>query len=1158
MQSNKFLLGKTNFGAFFRKTFFAIVSLALCCNLITAQTNTASKRIDVSLKDNATLKDLFTAIEKESSMRFLYDATDVNVNVPVSANYKNTAIDRILKEKLSAYNYEIKGNQIVVKSKPTQSPTYPTQQKKTVTGTVVDQSGSPIIDASIVEKGTNNGTATDSDGNFELMVSDNSTVQVSYIGYVTQDIVVGNRTNFDITLYEDSELLGEVVVVGYGTMKKSDLTGSVAQFKTDKIEKEKPSTVQDILRSNLPGLNVSVSTSAKGGGDLLLRGQRSLKAGNSPLIVVDGMIFFGELSEIAPSDIERIDVLKDAASAAVYGAKSANGVVIITTKKGVTQKPVIHFDVSVGAAAPGPATQRSPSASAFLKFREDSYNSWSLFKQPWAYAKPTSENLSKYGMTLDEWMAFDGKKGDPEDIWLQRLNVYDVERKAYFNGKTYNWDNATYQTGLRQNYNISLSGMGNRFNYYWSMDYSNNEGVIVGDEYEAYRSNLKFDAIVTNWITVGTNVNFQNRVEEGMPVSWFAQIFQNSPYALPTDDDGNLVKYPAPNQESTNTAYDNQWVDLSNKGYIFNTAMYVKLTLPYNFTFQSTFAPRFSWWHRRYHSSAANPYSGDNGLSQRSTSQGYEWQLDNVLTWDKTYVDKHHFVVTLMQGAEEHRSWYELITARDFLPTDALGYHYLSVANMSKSSFSSDDTHSTGDAMMGRLFYSFDNRYMLTASIRRDGYSAFGMLHPRATFPSISVAYDFTKESFFKWTPMNYGKLRLSWGQNGNRDIGIYQALSNLTTGSGKYAYVDQATGAVKEVTQLTSRRMANHDLRWETTTSWNVGFDFGFLSNRITGSIDAYSMPTTDLLMDQSLPSILGYSSVTTNLGEVRNKGMEITISSVNVDNKDFKWSSTLNFSMNRNKIVHLYYEYEDILDANGNIIGQKESDDISNQWFIGRDINSIWTYKVIGIWQLGEEEEAAKYGLYPGDMKLKDVIKPGETEPDYRYTNEDKEFLGYTTPRCRITLRNEFTLFRNWDISLSAYSYLGQKSRTVGPGNYTLNSGTVQVYYDKYSRAVGTKYWTPENPTNDYARLMSTNPQNVFPDFVLNSSFVRLENIAVSYTVPKRFLSKLNIDGLNVYGNIRNVAVWAPYWDLQYGDPEGISSYNPRYYTIGINATF
>jgi TonB-linked SusC/RagA family outer membrane protein len=1003
-----------------------------------------------------------------------------------------------------------------------------------------------------VEKGiASNGTITDADGKFSLNVSPGATLIVSYIGYVTQEVAMGNRTDLQIMLAEDTQMLEEVVVVGYGTMKKRDLTGAVAQFKADKIGKEKPSTVQDILRNNLPGLNVTTSTNAKGGGDMLIRGQRSLKAGNSPLIVVDGMIFFGELSEINPADIDRVDVLKDASSAAVYGAKSANGVVIITTRKGVTKKPVIRFDASVGAATPGPSTYQMSDAEGFLKYRSDLYDSKTLFKNPWAFAKPTSENLAKYGISLQEWIAYDNRAGEAEDIWLQRLNIYDSDRQHYFDGETYDWWDASSQNGFRQNYNLSLSGMSDLFNYYWSMDYTNNDGVIVGDEYQAYRSNLKLDALVTDWMTVGTNVNFQNRIEEGIPVDWFTQIHHNTPFSLPVDENGDLLYYPNGSVESCNSLYSDRYKDLYNRMYRFNVSAYVKLKLPYDFTYQVTFAPRLSWSHRRYHESSENLYWGDNGKSERSATQWYDWQLDQVLTWDKTYADKHHFMVTLMQGSEEHKSWEESIVARDFSPTDALGYHYIQGADMSKSSVSSNDQHSTGDAMMGRLFYAFDNRYMLTASIRRDGYSAFGTAHPHATFPSVSLAWDFSRESFFQWAPANSGKLRLSWGQNGNRDIGIYQALSNMTTGAGKFVYLDPVTGTAKELSQLYADRMANHNLKWEITSSWNVGLDFGFLDNRITGSIDAYSMPTNDLLMDQSLPIITGYASVTTNLGEIHNKGMEISFNSVNIDNLNFQWSSSLIFSMNRNKIVHLYYEYEDVMDADGNVIGRKERDDISNSWFIGRDINSIWTYNVTGIWQLGEEEEAAKYGLYPGDMKIKDV------NGDLRYTNEDKEFLGYTTPRCRFSLRNELTLFKNWDISLSAYSYLGQKTATDLPSNYRGHSGG-WLFLERLNRAEGMKYWTPDNPTNDYARLQSTNPQNIYPYFIRNKSFVRLENIAISYNVPKRFLQKLDMEKLSIYGNIRNVAVWAPFWDAAYGDPEGFNHYNPRYYTIGINVTF
>jgi TonB-linked SusC/RagA family outer membrane protein len=1018
-----------------------------------------------------------------------------------------------------------------------------------VKGIVVDEQGYPLSGVSVTVKSTTMGVMSDATGRYSVSVSGSESVLIfSYVGFATQEITVGNRSEINVTLTEAIQEIDEVVVIGYGTMKKKDLTGAVAQLKTDKLDKESPSTVQDLLRSNMPGLNVGINTDAKGGGSMQIRGQRSLKAANDPLLVVDGLIFFGELSEINPSDIEQVDVLKDASSAAVYGAKSANGVILITTRKGKTRKPVIRFDVSVGAATLGSAQRKIYDAEGYLKFREDLYASKNLFENPEKFTKPTPENLNRHGITLDDWLAFEpAKTGDPEDLWLQRINLYDQERKNYFAGKTYDWWDASFQTGFRQDYNTSISGMSDMFNYYWSLGYNNNEGIVVGDRYHTYRSNLKLDATITQWLNVGANVNFQHRVQNDMKVDWGGQIINNSPYSLPVDDDGNIILHPMGNVEggTINSAYENQYKDKDNGWSVFNTSIYAKVKLPFNITYQLTFAPRMQWHHYLYHESSQNVYWGDNGKVERESERRFDWQLDNVITWDKTFADKHQFVVTLMQGAEERQKWQEKMTARNFTPTDALGYHYVNVADMLQSSITSDDTRSTGDALMARLFYSYDSRYMLTASIRRDGYSAFGMLHPRSTFPAIALAWNFARESFINWKPLSAGKLRLSWGQNGNRDIGIYQALSSMTLGSGKYAYVG-ADGKIKELSQLWADRMANHSLKWEATSSWNIGLDFGFLNNRINGSIDAYYMPTTDLLMDQSLPVILGYDVVVTNLGEVLNKGLEISLNSVNISRQNFSWTSSFGLSMNRNKIIHLYYEYENIIDIDGNVVGEKERDDISKSWFIGHDINEIWNYKTLGVWQLNEAEEAAKYKLYPGDMKVMDVIPEGATEPDYKYDNKDKDFLGFSNPRYRLSLRNEFTLFDNLDISFTMYSYLGHKALTNIPGNYSGFPERVNSYV--------RKYWTPDNPTNDYARLGSTNPGNISPSFVRNKSFVRLDNIAVSYTLPRRWTQKLQIDKLQIYGNIRNAGVWAPDWE--YWDPES-SNPTPRYYTIGVNIT-
>jgi TonB-linked SusC/RagA family outer membrane protein len=1128
---------------------YALLFMFISILSVTAESYAQQAKVSVNIQ-NGSIYDIVSAIEKQTDFMFFYKSDDISSDLRVSVRATKRTVPEVLDEvtKDTDLSYNI-SNKVILIAKTTNLSFQQVPRK--ITGSVVDEKGEPAIGASIVVKGTTTGVITDVDGKFGLEVPTNAVLQVSYIGYITQEIVVGSQSSLNITLVEDNLMLEEVVVIGYGTIKKKDLTGAVAQFKTEKFEKESQGTVQALLRNNLAGLNIGIATTAQGGGSIQVRGQRSLKAGNDPLIVVDGIIFAGDLSEINPLDIEQIDVLKDASSAAVYGAKSANGVLLITTKTGKTKKPVIRFNASIGAVTLGPAARKVYDAAGFLKYREDLYASKNNFVNPGQFAKPTADNLSKYGMSMDQWLNFTpGMSGDPEDIWLRRLNLTELERSNYFAGKTYDWWDASLHTGLRQDYNVSLSGKSDMFNYYWSLGYMDNESLTVGDEFAAYRSNLKLDAKVTNWLNVGANVNFQNRIENAMAVDVTSQILRNSPYSLPVDDDGNMIKYPTGDQAtSINSAYDFQYTKKDNVLNVLNTTIYAKIQLPFNISYSFNFSPRFAWRHNLNHQSSQNPHWSDNGVVQRQSTRQYNWMIDNVLTWDQTFVDKHHFTVTLMQGAEDNKHWSETMIGKDFTPTDALGYHYINIANMTKSSISSTDEHSTGDALMARLNYSYDSRYMLTASIRRDGYSAFGISNPRATFPALALAWNFTKESFFNWQPMSMGKVRLSWGQNGNRSIGIYQAFSTLTTGSGKYPYIN-SNGTVTEISQLWTNRMANHDLKWESTASWNVGLDVGFLNNRINATIDAYHMPTTDLLMDQSVPVITGFDNVIANLGEVQNKGIELSVNSINMQRSNFEWSSGFTFSMNRNKIAHLYYEYENVTDAAGNVIGRKERDDISNLWFVGHDINSIWTYNVLGIWQLGEEEEAAKYALFPGDRKVKDV-SAGSTDPDFKFNNDDKEFLGYTTPRYRLSLRNEFTIFKNWSVSLSMYAYLGQKTASITPGNRNDLGSQFPERLNSYRK----KYWTPDNPTNKYARLFSVDPQNVDPPFILDKSFLRLDNFAVSYNVPETVLRKLQLQGLQIYGSIRNIAVWSPGWI--YGDPETGVAASPRYFTIGVNFT-
>jgi len=1031
------------------------------------------------------------------------------------------------------------------------------QELRKLTGSVLDESGEPMVGVNVFVRGTKAGTLTNQDGKFSLdLPAGVSELEFSYLGYDTKIVTVsGMQNNITINMKENTKLLDEVVVVGYGSARKRDLTGAVSQVKTEKLDKEAPGTVQEILRASAAGMNIGMTRDAKGDASLQIRGQRSLKASNSPLLVLDGVIFQGELSEINPSDIDQVDILKDASSAAVYGSKSASGVILITTKKGKKGKPMIRLDMNYGFVTMG-ANMKVYKPEGYLQWRHDLMLSTNANAKPGEFDYPSPENLAKYGITLDQWLAYRPSSGNSTSDWLARLSLTTTEISNYLADRTFDWYDYSFQTGFRQNYNASISGNREDINYYFSMGYTDNKGVVVGDSYSAYRANLKLNMDVAPWLNIGANVNFQDRSQNGQPVDWASQIINNSPYSLPTDSLGNRVHYPMGNNSggSINSAYEISAREQRNGWTTWNNILSAKVKFPLNITYEMNFSPRFvfHYWQKWESSVLPEWKSSNNGYAERQSTKTFNWQIDNIIRWNQTFAQKHKVELTLLQNAEENKYWSEMMTGRDFSPTDVLGYHYMQGANVQKTSITSTDRHSTGDALMARLFYSYNNKYMMTATIRRDGYSLFGMENPRATFPSMALGWTFTEESFFKWKPMNFGKLRISYGENGNRDLGSdpYIALSNMTTGAGKFVYINQA-GTLYQTSQLYTDRMANYMLQWESTASFNGGLDFGFLNNHINGSVDAYYMKTTNLLMDRSLPDFLGFNSVASNLGQVDNKGIEFTINTVNMKRNNFEWSSSFNFSLNRNKIVHLYYTYEDVKDDQGNVIGKKEKDDSGNGWFIGHDISEIWNFKILGIWQTDEADEAKKYGQIPGDPKILDV------NGDYKYGNEDKVFQGPSSPRFRWTFRNDFNIFRNFDFSFMLYSYWGQKSRFDRPVN---KNG----FLDRNNSYI-QGYWTPDNPTNDYARLQS-NDLGTGAQFLVEKSFIRLDNVSLSYTVPKRYLKRFGISDLKIFGTGRNVAVWAPHW--KFWDPESarnpyddsgssISGPSPQTWTLGFNIT-
>jgi TonB-linked SusC/RagA family outer membrane protein len=1027
-------------------------------------------------------------------------------------------------------------------------------QSQIVTGKVTDaNTGEPVIGATVMVVGTTTGVAADVNGDFKISAPANSTLQFKSVGYTPFTIKADPAKPMQIKLTGIHQDLNEVVVIGYGTAQKKDLTGSVSTLKTDRLEKESPVSVQDLLRSGIPGLVVGQSNGAKGGGDIQLRGQRSLKADNSPLLVVDDVIYFGEMSEINPLDIEQITVLKDASAAAIYGAKASNGVIIITTKKGKNAKPTIRLSANNGLVTL--ANQRPVyDGPGYIQYRQDLANSTANFATPGKYINPTPENLAAAGETLAQWRAFDAINGPSnEDIYLQRLGLFDNERNNYFAGKTYDWFKNSFQRGYNQDYNLSASGktVDGNTNYYMSLGKLKTEGVVNGAVYGAYRASAKLDQKINNWLTTGFNVNFQDRSDGNFAVDWKGQIINNSPYAVAMDDARNLIGQPMGNgsNQGVNSFYSNQYKQLESGYDVLNTTLYAKVKLPFNITLNTNYAPRFQWFYKRYHESALNPLWTDNGKVEREQKKNFDWLLDNTLNWDATFGQKHRVKVTLLQNAEEHRSWDDDMIGKNFTPTDALGFHNIGAANLPDSQLSTNDIHSTGSALMARLFYSYEDRYMLTATLRRDGYSAFGENHPWATFPSLGFAWNFGDEKFLKWPPLSTGKLRLSWGRAGNRGLSDpYQALANLTTGTGKFGYITQA-GVLYNLGQLYQSRLANHDLKWETTTSWNAGIDFGFFNNRINGSIDVYHAPTTDLLVDRALPGFTAFSSITSNLGQVDNDGLELSLNGAIMKKTNFQWNASVSLFLNRNTVKHLYYTYHNQVNADGSV-SSVENDDITNSYFIGHDINAIWTYKVIGIWQKGEETDAKKYNEVPGDPKVLDVNNDGKLD------NNDKLFLGSGKPRFRWTMRHDFTLFHNLDISMNFYSYIGQSATS---DDYRNNTGALETRSSSYIR----NYWTPTNPTNDYARLNSGNPSSIGPVQVLDRSFVRFDNLAFSYLIPTKITKKLNINQVRFTAGVRNVAVWSPKYKLGWDPEEPINDgdtppFLPRIYNLGVNVTF
>jgi TonB-linked SusC/RagA family outer membrane protein len=1004
-----------------------------------------------------------------------------------------------------------------------------------VKGLVQDNNNNPVGGVSVTIRNTKNnftsGVNADSAGVFSFSRIPSGgpySFTFSALGYENQTLSGYTiKENIILSLVVKMKsvaaTLTDVVVVGYGTMKKKDLTGSVSHVKMSDMQNKEGVSIADFLRGAVAGLNISRSASVTGAQSFEIRGATSIGASTQPLLVVDGMIFSGLLNDINPSDIEAIDVLKDASSTAIYGSRAAAGVILITTKQGKTEKPVISFDEKYSVSTL-PEKQQAYDVDGYLNMRSDAMASLytTHANQPEYYKDPrTLKNVD-----VQTWLKYDGAgvpaNADPVEYWLLRLNLYPGEIANYKAGKSVDWVGGAFRPGVIQNYNASISGKTSNLNYYWSLGLLDNKGVVANDDYRNIRTRVNITSDITDFLQTGMRVNLSTTTQDNTAAN-YRNTYQVSPLGDMYDDKGHYKTYPNTDIMGQNPFDKTQYIG-QNRNLDIIGSLFAKIKLPFNINYELDYNNR---WGSNLTYVYKPSYTIDalltNGSASRQDFRQYEWSLDNILRWDKT-IGAHRISVLLLYNSARFSSTQTNANASNFSLSEVLNYHSLSLgATPSVNSNDQEDTRASG---LIRLNYAYNDKYLVTASVRRDGYSAFGQANPWADFPSVALAWRMSKEDFFKNVKsINDMKLRLSYGMSGNSGIGRYTALSQLSNGT----YVRDG----QTIISLYPTSLSNKDLKWEQTTSLNAGFDISMFNSRLNATVDVYYMTTKNMLLARTLPTLTGFTSIMSNLGQLDNRGVELTINAVPAQNARFKWNTDFTFSLNRNKIVHLYGDMVDVVDANGKVTGQREVDDPTNGRYIGHALDEIYGYQVIGVWQVSEKTQAAKYGRVPGDYKTNDPNSDGKLEP------LDYVWQGYTKPRFRFSIRNSFTINNCLDISFLIRSNLGYM-KTLD------NDATSSGYADRTAQAV-YPYWTPENQSNTWGRLGFQKTGNIYN----SASFLRIDDLSIGYRFNPKILSKAKIRNARIYLNIDNV--WSfdksQYWDIETGAP------TPTIFTTGIS---
>jgi TonB-linked SusC/RagA family outer membrane protein len=948
-----------------------------------------------------------------------------------------------------------------------------------------------VPNASVTVRGAVTGATTNESGYYEIPAAGNATLVFSSIGYLTREEPVSNRTLVNIVLEDEAtKSLNEVIVVGYGSKKRSDVTGSVASVPKERLSQLPVTNVLHAIEGSVPGVNVTQTSSVPGSSaDVLVRGQNSMSAGTGPFIVVDGIPLSktgAVTNDINPNDIASIEILKDASATAIYGVNGANGVILITTKRGTSGKPVIRYNGYVGF---------DNIAHMMTPLSPDEY-------------------VQKYA---DWWRQVNPTQTQPTPV----PNAYEVTN--YNAGKTVDWMKEVTRQGILQDHNVSISGGSHDVRYFLSGDYLSQLGAVKGYQYKraSLRSNL--DINVTSFLTIGTSLSYTNNNYDGGRANFYLAGAM-SPYGTVNNANGKYEIYPMyPELLYTNpllglyTDRVDRSHNLTGNGYAevkFGGALSgLKYRLNAGYTYLGT----------RNGSYTGRDANNTIGGANVGSSETNNWILENILNYERNW-GVNHFDFTGLYSAKE-RKYFSMNAGASGFINDELSMNNLG-AGATQTSGSYRDRYGI-ISQMARINYTYDSRYLFTLTGRRDGSSVMGGSTDKyGFFPSAAFGWNISNEQFMKpVTAISNLKLRASYGKAGNEAIGVYETIT--TDGTVRFPY-----GGISTIGVLASG-LGNANLHWETTTTLNLGLDFGVLNNRISGTVDFYKGNTTDILLWRNLPIITGYGRIRDNLGKTENTGVEVNLNTLNISTSDFKWNSTITFSANKNLIREIYGDGKD---------------DLGNRWFIGHPIQVVYDYILDGVWQKGEDRSLVDKSAKDGDLKFRDVNGDGVINAD------DRVILGQRAPKWIGGLINMFQ-YRNFRLNVFLQTVQGALKNNIGL-TFADEAGRMNI-------AKGVGYWTAENMNNSRPSLAYTNTRGY--GYPSDNSYTRIKDVTLSYIFPQHILDKLSLGSLTLYASGRNLYTFTNWvgWDPEHnysfrGSGDWTNNYPiTRSIVVGANIT-